>query len=128
MKNMTYAAALSTAIYNLKDTDPEVAERLSALLATLNKRSGHSDESKARAKEKRANKRLETVSQIIPILRETITKDMTAKEIFEASKERLPEDFTVGKVQNILLREMSTELVKTENGRKANTYRLIERA
>ena len=60
----------------------------------------------------------------MPILREVITHDMTAKEIFTAARERLPQDFTAPKVQNILLREMADELVKTEAKGKANTYRL----
>ena len=121
---MTYSVALTTAIESMQETNPEVAARLTTLMETLAKRSGHSDASKAKAKEKRVNARLEMVSQVIPILRETITKDMTATEIFEASKERLPEDFSARKVQNILMREMEPEIVKTERKGKANLYRL----
>ena len=121
---MTYSVALTTASESMQETNPEVAARLTTLMETLAKRSGHSDASKAKAKEKRANARLEMVSQVIPILRETITKDMTATEIFEASRERLPEDFSARKVQNILMREMGSEIVKTERKGKANLYRL----
>ena len=129
MKNtMTYAVALSTAIDTIKDTNPEVAERLTALRETLAKRSQRSEDSKAKASAKRkeatAKARTELCEQVVPILREVITTDMTAKEIYSAAAERLPQDFTVGKVQAILLREMKDELVKTETKGKANTYRL----
>lgn len=131
MKNtMTYAVALSTAIDTMKDTMPEVAERLTALRGTLAKRSQRSDDSKAKAsakrKEQTAAKRAEMCAQVVPILRDVMTADMTAKEIFSAAQERLPQDFTVGKVQAILLREMKDEVVKTETKNKANTYRLAE--
>jgi len=130
MKNtMTYAIALSTAIETMKDTNPEVAERLTALRETLAKRAQRSEDSKAKVsakrKEQTAAKRAEVCAQVIPILREVITTDMTAKEIFTAAQERLPQDFTVGKVQAILLREMKDELVKTETKNKANTYRRV---
>ena len=128
MKNtMTYAVALSTAIDSIKDTNPEVAERLTALRETLAKRSQRSEDSKAKASAKRkeatAKARTELCEQVVPILREVITTDMTAKEIYSAAAERLPQDFTAAKVQNILLREMKDELVKTEAKGKANTYR-----
>ena len=128
MKNtMTYAVALSTAIDTIKDTNPEVAERLTALRETLAKRSQRSEDSKAKASAKRkeatAKARGELCEQVVPILREVITTDMTAKEIYSAAAERLPQDFTAGKVQAILLREMKDELVKTETKGHANTYR-----
>ena len=131
MKNtMTYSVALSTAIETMKDTMPEVAERLTALRETLAKRSQRSDDSKAKASAKRkaqnAEKRAELCAQVLPILRDTITTDMTAKEIFTNAQERLPQDFTVAKVQYILLHEMRDEVVKTETKGKANTYRLAK--
>jgi len=131
MKNtMTYAVALSTAIETMKDTNPEVAERLTALRATLAKRSQRSEDSKAKASAKRkqqnAEKRAEMCAEIVPILREVITTDMTAKEIFAVAQDRLPKDFTANKVQAILLREMKDEVIKTETKGKANTYRLAE--
>ena len=131
MKNtMTYAVALTTAIDTMKDTMPEVAERLTALRDTLAKRSQRSDDSKAKAsakrKEQNAAKRAEMCAQVVPILRDAITTNMTAKEIFTAAQDRLPQDFTVAKVQAILLREMKDEVIKTESKGKANTYRLAE--
>ena len=131
MKNtMTYAVALSTAIETMKDTMPEVAERLTALRETLAKRSQRSEDSKAKAsakrKEQNAVKRAELCAQVVPILRDVMTTDMTAKEIFAVAQERLPQDFTAAKVQAILLREMKDEVIKTETKGKANTYRLAE--
>ena len=140
MKNtMTYARALTLAIENLEEViydgantveSNEVVERLIALRETLAKRSQRSEDSKAKASAKRkdanAKARAELCAQVVPILRDVITTDMTAKEIFTAAQERLPQDFTVGKVQAILLREMKDELVKTETKNKANTYRLAE--
>ena len=128
MKNtMTYAVALSTAIDTIKDTNPEVAERLTALRERLAQRSQRSEDSKTKAsakrKEQTAAKRAETASIVVPILRKVIDRDMTAKEIFESAKEFLPQDFTAPKVQTYLLREMKDELVKTETKGKANTYR-----
>lgn len=129
MKNtMTYAVALSTAIDTMKDTMPEVAERLEALRATLAKRGERSDEAREKAsakrKEQTAAKRAEMASVVVPVLRKVIDHDMTAKEIFESAKELLPQDFTAPKVQTYLLREMKDELIKTEAKGKANTYRL----
>lgn len=86
-----------------------------------------SDETKIKRREANAKARAELCAQVVPILREVITSDMTAKEIFTAAQERLPKDFTANKVQAILLREMKDELVKTETKNKANTYRLAER-
>jgi len=131
MKNtMTYAVALSTAIDTMKDTMPDVAERLTALRDTLAKRSQRSEDSKAKAsakrKEQNAAKRAALCEQVVPILRDVITTDMTAKEIFTAAQGRLPQDFTVAKVQAILLREMKDEIIKTETKGKANTYRLAK--
>ena len=127
---MTYAVALSTAIETMKDTMPEVAERLTALRETLAKRSQRSEDSKAKAsakrKEQNAVKRAELCAQVVPILRDVMTTDMTAKEIFAVAQERLPQDFTAAKVQAILLREMKDEVIKTETKGKANTYRLAE--
>ena len=62
----------------------------------------------------------------MPILRDVMTADMTAKEIFSAAQERLPQDFTAAKVQAILLREMKDEVIKTEAKNKPNTYRLAK--
>lgn len=130
---MTKKEALSLAINAINvcnETDQTVIDTLKKMLDQLDKpRAGMSDEKKAAInaarKEKTAQARHELVEKIMPILRATITTDMTAKEIYEAAKDKLPEDFSANKVQNILLREMAPELVKTEAKGKANTYRII---
>lgn len=127
---MTKVNALNVALSVLSEDNQydEAVEILQKMVMQLSKPHTTSDEAKAKAaakrKEQTAKARVELCAQVIPILREVITKDMTAKEIFEAARERLPKDFTAPKVQNILLREMAPELIKTEINRKANTYRL----
>ena len=78
-----------------------------------------------RRKAATAAARAEMTAQVIPILRDVITTDMTAKEIYAAAANRLPANMSAAKVQNILLREMKPELVITEAKGKANTYRKV---
>ena len=123
---MTKKEALTIALSTISDADAKTV--IEGMIAQLSKPRKTSDEAKAAQSAKRkaatAQARAEMTAQVIPILREVITKDMTAKEIFAAASDRLPEGFTAPKVQNILLREMAPELVKTETKGKANTYRL----
>lgn len=125
---MTKVQALYNVLNGYEEMDMETRLILENMVAHLEKPRKTSDEAKAKAsakrKEQTAKARMELCEQVIPILREAITKDMTAKEIFEVARERLPEGFTAPKVQNILLREMAPELIKTETKGKANTYRL----
>ena len=131
MKNsITRVDALNIAINSIPmdiENPTEVVEVLTKIRDQIAKPRKTSDEAKAAQSAKRkaatAQARAEMTAQVIPILREVITKDMTAKEIFAAASDRLPEGFTAPKVQNILLREMKDELVKTETKGKANTYR-----
>lgn len=132
MKNtITRVDALNIAINSIPmdiENPTEVVEVLTKIRDQIAKPHTTSDEAKAKRsakqKEATAKARAEMCAQIVPILREAITRDMTAKEIFEAAKNALPADFSAAKVQNILLREMKDELVKTEAKGKANTYRL----
>ncbi len=128
---MTKKTALMTAISELC-TNPDfndVVNTLNGMVAQLEKpRAALTPEQKdARnqaRKEQTASARAALVGVVAPVLRTVMTTDMTAKEIFEAAKDELPIDFTSNKVQNILLREMAPEVVKTEHKGKANTYRL----
>ena len=126
---MTKKDALTIALTSLPADATEAAETIRNMIAQLSKGHNVSDEKKAEQaaarKAKTAAARAEMCSHVIPILRDVITTDMTAKDIFAAAQERLPQDFTAAKVQNILLREMKDELVKTETKGKANTYRKI---
>lgn len=123
---MTKKEALTIALSTISNADAKTV--IEGMIAQLSKPRNTSDEAKAAQSAKRkaatAQARAEMTAQVIPILREVITKDMTAKEIFAAASDRLPEGFTAPKVQNILLREMASELIKTEAKGKANTYRL----
>ena len=130
MKNtMTRAMALTTALTFVPTEQTEVREILTKMVAQVSKPRTSSDEAKAKRaaiqKEKTAKARAELVSTVAPVLRKYLTTDVTAKELFEVAKGELPADFTAAKVQNILIREMAPELVKTETKGKANTYRLI---
>ena len=104
-------------------------ETINAMIAQLSKpHAPASEESKAKANEKRraetAAARAELVAAVAPVLHKYLTEDKTAKELFEVAAAELPQDFSAAKVQNILLREMASEVVKTEAKGKANTYRL----
>ena len=121
MKNtLTRVDALNIAINSIPmdiENPTEVVEVLTKIRDQIAKPRKTSDE---------ANARSALMAQVLPILRDTITTDMTAKEIFTAAADRLPQDFTAAKVQYILLNEMKDEVVKTEAKGKANTYRLAE--
>ena len=128
MKNtITRVDALNIAINSIPmdiENPTEVVEVLTKIRDQITKPRKSSDEAKAKAKAKRADARSALMAQVLPILRDTITTDMMAKEIFTAAQERLPQDFTDKKVQYILLNDMKDEVVKTEIKGKANTYRL----
>lgn len=143
MKNtITRVDALNTAIDMITNTielngegDPDeikltkTLEILTKIRDQIAKPRTSSEEAKAKRsamqKEKTAKARAELVSTVVPVLRKHLTSDITAKELFEVAKDELPQDFSAAKVQNILIREMAPELVKTETKGKANTYRLI---
>ena len=123
---MTKKEALTVALNSLTDTEAKTV--IEGMIAQLSKPHITSPEAKAKMNAKRkeatAIARAELVAKVAPVLRDYLTEDRTAKELFEVAKDRLPSDFSVAKVQNVLLREMAPELVKTEAKGKANTYRL----
>ena len=87
-----------------------------------------SDEAKAalsaNRKAKTAAAREAIVNTVAPIIRAAMTSEpQTAKEIF-AKCVGLPEGFTAAKVQNVLLRELASEVKRVEAKGKANTYSL----
>lgn len=130
---MTKKEALTLALTSLPTNNSEAttaAEIIRKMIVQLS--TGLSDEKKAEIYAARraatATARTDLVTPIIPILRDVITRDMTAAEIYEAAKDRLPvgSDMTPRRIGNILQREMAVELIKTEARGKANTYRLIQ--
>lgn len=128
---VTYSVALDYVLTNYLVPE-NIAERLTALKASVEKRNAShgSDEAKAKQAERRkaetAAKRAELTAQVIPVIRAvmSVDKPMTEKEIFEAASDNLPADFTPVKVRNVLLREMEPMVVKNDNGRNPNTYAL----
>ena len=130
MKNtITRVDALNIAINSIPmdiENPTEVVEVLTKIRDQIAKPRKTSDEAKAKAKAKRADARATLMAQVLPVLRDTITTDMTAKEIFTAASDALPADFTAAKVQYILLNEMKDEVIKTEAKGKPNTYRLAK--
>ena len=129
MKNtLTRVDALNFAIDELSkggqvDTEyTEVVEILTKIRDQIAKPRKTSEDTKARAKAKRANERAVLMAQVLPIVREGVADGGTAKEIFERCADALPADFTAAKVQYILLHEMADEVVKTEAKGKPNIY------
>lgn len=132
---MTYNTAIENAIRALSTStsneNAETIERLQALAASLAKRNAHksSDAAKEKQAAKRAAARAEAVNGVIPVLHEALTHTLigvTAKELYDLAKNKLPEDFTANKVQYILLHEMASDVEKIEAKGKPNTYRLAE--
>lgn len=67
--------------------------------------------------------RQELYDTIAPIIRSVMAEPMTAMEIFEATKDDLPEGFTARKVQYFLVNDMKNE-VTVDNSGKKNKYAL----
>ena len=105
----------------------KIAEALAvigAMREQLSKPRANATEANEKRKAATAKARTELVSKVAPVLRKYLTTDMTAKELCSAAAGELPENFSWQQVQNILLREMKDEVVKTEAKNKANTYRI----
>ena len=143
MKNtITRVDALNIAINSIPmdiENPIEVVEVLTKIRDQIAKPRKSSDETKAKAKAKRADARATLMTQVLPILRKYLSNEYrqnfcdgdarkefgyTAKELYAEAKDALPEDFTSAKVQYILLHELADEVVKTEAKGKANTYTL----
>jgi len=134
MKNtITRVDALNFAIDELSkggqvDTEyTEVVEILAKIRDQIAKPHKTSEDTKARAKAKRANERAVLMAKVLPVLRDALSKyevGVTAKELYANCADKLPEDFTALKVQAVLLREMKDEIVKTETKGKPNLYEI----
>jgi hypothetical protein len=128
MKNtITRIDALNIAINSIPmdiENPAEVVEVLTKIRDQIAKPRTVSEDTKARAKAKRANERAVLMAQVLPILRDALIDGGTAKEIFERCADALPADFTSAKVQYILLHELADEVVKTEAKGKPNIYTL----
>lgn len=135
---MTVAMNLVDAYMAIAETTPDQAAKLAEAKevyakykATLDKPRTVSPESAAKQEQKAIERKAATaaaraakVAEVAPILRRHLAADVTAKELYAAAKDELPADFTAAKVQNILIREMKPELVRTERKKGGDTYRL----
>ena len=121
---MTKKDALTVALNFVPADESKAREIITSMIEQLSKQRKTSEESRAKAKAKRADARSALMAQVLPILRDALTEGGTAKEIFERCADALPEDFTIAKVQYILLHELADEVVKTEAKGKANVYTL----
>ena len=121
---MTKKDALTVALNFVPADEDKAREIITSMIEQLSKQYKASEESRAKAKDKRAKARTALMEQVLPIIRESVAVGGTAKEIFERCADALPEDFTSAKVQYILLHELADEVVKTETKGKANTYTL----
>ncbi len=135
---MNYVDALNVAIATMTaaeqdETTAKAVEKLITMRTTYQNRSEKArtpinqekrDAIAAKRKEATAKARAELIATVAPILRKHLTADVTAKELFAKASAELPEGFTAAKVQNILIREMKSELVRTERKKGGDTYRL----
>lgn len=131
---MTKKDALTIALSTMAD-DTDAKTVIKTMIAQLDQKRTRTPEQKEAAnsarKAKTAAARAELVAKVAPILREGLShtlQGVTVKELFGMVQNELPEDFSVAKVQNVLLREMRDELDIIETKGKANTYRLKEEA
>ena len=125
---LNYAIAAVTNSNEVLTNPDEIVEVLTKIRDQIAKPRKTSDEAKAKAKAKRADARVALMKQVLPILRDGLSNypdvGQTAKELYEGNRDVLPADFTVNKVQYILLHEMKDEVVKTEAKGKPNIYML----
>lgn len=117
----------SAPMYSESRGDGEIVEVLTKMRDQIAKPHKTSEDTKARAKAKRANERAVLMAKVLPVLRDALSKyevGVTAKELYANCADKLPEDFTALKVQAVLLREMKDEVVKTETKGKPNLYEI----
>ena len=136
MKNIiTYTTALDYVLTNYPVPE-NIAERLTALKVSVEKRNAShgSDEAKAKANEKRkaetAAKRAEFLTKVVPIVRKGLsTTPRTDKEIYNAIEGDVPADMTLARVRYMLVHnEVGADVVKVDNGKNPNTYYIKEEA
>lgn len=147
MARITKIEALNTAINTIdvfSDTieiSTEQQEKLIAVKEILNKmkeqlaKASSTDETKKaeqsqKRKELTAKARAELVGEVSPILKKYLSAnpDITAKELYSIAEDELPDDFSAAKVQNVLIRELAPELIRTERKKGGDIYRLKEKA
>ena len=135
---MTYVDALDIAIAALSAFDEQdektekAVEKLVSLRTTYKNRNENrvtmSDEKKAELSAKRkaetAKKRADLMAVVLPVIRGALTdENQTAKDIFTATENLLPKDFTDKKVQYVLLHELADEVEVIKIKGEPNYYK-----
>ena len=139
MKQMTYAEALNIVkqtieAINLTECGFTTEQREKVVFAlarieALRKKYStprpSSDEAKAKRRAKSAQEREALVAEISPIVMSAMTmEEQTAAEIYNKCVNDLPNDWSIPKVQYLLLHELASVIDKIEVKGKPNTYRL----
>ena len=138
MKQMTYAEALTIAYQTINALDlptsftaeqiekvNEALTRIDALREKYSVSRPSSDEAKAKRKAKTAEARKAIVAEVTPIVMSAMSmEEQTAAEIYNKCAENLPKDWSIPKVQYLLLHELASVVDKYEEKGKPNTYRL----
>ena len=132
---MTNTIALQNAIDVMStveqtETVTKTIERLTAMRDILVKRAqatASNEKVKAANEKRKADNRAARealMAKVLPVLRSVVgAEGKTAEQIYNDAKVNLPDDFTVSKVQYILLHEMKDEVIKIDNGRNSKSYK-----
>lgn len=138
---MTKSEALTVAMNLIDDymelaevTDEQAAKLATAkeiygkMKAALDKPRTPANSEKAAAisearKAATAEARAKFIAEVAPVLRKYLVKDMSVHDLAAAVADELP-DLTEKKIQNILIRELKPELVRTERKHGGDLYRL----
>ena len=108
--------------------NPEVVPVLYNLYNQLAKTRPVTEEKKAERKAANAAARIALMQEVIPVLTAALkgSDGLTAKELYEVCKDKLPENFSTSKVQAVLLRELKGEVDVIEGTKHApaNRYRM----
>lgn len=140
MKNMTYAEALTIVKQTVEALDlpsaftaeqidkvNEALERIEALREKYSVSRPASDKVKEARKAKNAAARAELVAKVKPVVISVMSDTpMTAAEIYERASAELSDDWTILKVQYLLLHELADMVNKFETKGKPNTYALCK--
>lgn len=115
MSNLNTIATSPAAIEAIKNLFPDMDVQ-----GTFEEVAAEWKKNRAKAEE---NARLYAAAKepVFAVLSET---PQTAKEIFEAAEEELPEDFSVSRVQWALLNLWNNEVASKDNGKNPKTYYL----
>jgi hypothetical protein len=107
-----------------KNKIDEALDVVAGMIDQLSQSRTTSPEAKAKATAKRATERAEATKDVIPAVVAILEErpDLTAKEVAEALGKA---EWTVAKVQYLLLNDLASKVGKVEVKGKPNTYHLL---